>query len=124
VPDLTIHHSPTPTELPPMPIEPADLIREGSPEARGIVLHQTPDKKITSGIWSCTTGVFDWTYTWDEFIRVLEGEVVMTEKETGESRTLKPGDCAHFPNGLEVTWKVIQPIKKFFVLRTDEPLTL
>ena len=108
--------------LPEMPLEESQ-ITAGSPVARGTVTFQTEDKKVSSGYWSCTPGEFDWEFTWDEFVHVLEGEVIITEAG-GSSYTLKANDTAHFPLGLKTHWQVTKEIKKFFVVRTSEPLEL
>lgn len=107
-------------ELPEMPIEPSWIL-EGAPEARGRVLVQSADKLVSSGLWSCTAGVFKWEFGWDEFVHVLEGEVTVTE-EDGETYTLRPGDTAHFPIGLKTRWQVPEFVKKVFTLRTPQPL--
>ena len=108
--------------LPDMPIEPS-WIEEGSPVARGTILTQSADKKVSSGLWTCEPGKFQWTFGWDEFVHVLEGKVTITE-ENGPTHTLGPGQMAHFPLGLKAHWHVIEPVKKFFVIRTPEPLEL
>jgi uncharacterized cupin superfamily protein len=113
----------TPTgPLPDMPIDP-ELITAGQPIARGAVVNQSADKTLSSGLWTCEPGQFDWTYTWDEFVHILEGEVIITE-EGGQSYTVGPGDMAHFPIGLKAHWQVIKTVRKFFVLKTPEPLEL
>ncbi len=106
--------------LPDMPIDP-EWIKEGNPVARGAILTQSADRKMSSGLWTCEPGRFEWTFGWDEFVHVLEGEVTITE-EGGESYTLGPGDMAHFPIGLKAHWDVKRPMRKFFVIRTPEPL--
>ena len=108
--------------LPDMPID-AALITAGNPVARGTVLNQSSDKTLSSGLWTCEPGEFDWSYTWDEFVYVFEGEVTITE-EGGKSYTVSPGDMAHFPLGLKAHWKVVKAVRKFFVLKTPEPLEL
>lgn len=110
--------------LPNMLIEPSS-ITEGKPLARGIILNQSADKKVSNGFWSCTVGKFNWTFAWDEFITILEGHVVITEAgDGGRSYTLNVGDAAHFPLGLVAHWHVVEPVKKFFVIRTPESLEL
>ena len=56
-------------ELPPMPIEPSWIVA-GTPTARGTVLVQSADKRVSSGLWECTAGQFQWTFGWDEFVPV------------------------------------------------------
>lgn len=109
-------------ELPEMPIEPSWII-DGSPQARGMVLVQSADKLLSSGIWSCTAGRFNWEFAWDEFVHILEGEATITE-EGGDSYTLQPGDTAHFPIGVKTQWHVPDFVKKAFTIRTPEPFEL
>ena len=102
---------------------PDDQILEGEPEARMWISAQSPDLKVTQGVWDCSAGKFTWNYTWDEFVFVLEGEAVVVD-EGGERRTFKAGDYVHFPSGLSATWHVPSYVRKTFVLRTPEPLEL
>jgi len=114
--------SATAGDLPDMPIEPSWVL-EGNPQAKGTVLLQSADKLISHGLWSCTAGKFNWTFGWDEFVYILEGEATITD-EAGNSHTLKPGDSAHFPIGLKTEWHVPDFVKKSFTLRTPEPFEL
>jgi uncharacterized protein len=109
-------------ELPDMPIEPSWIL-EGNPRARGTVLVQSNDKLLSSGLWECTAGRFNWTFGWDEFIHVLEGEVRITE-DGGDSYSLRQGDFVHFPLGLKTEWHVPQYVRKAFTLRTPEPFEM
>jgi len=109
--------------LPDMPIDPS-WIKEGDPIARGTVLNQCEDKRVSSGIWSCEPGKFEWTFAWDEFVHVLAGEADITEDGTRNTVTLRAGDMVHFPLGMKAHWHVKQPFRKFFVIRTPEPFEL
>lgn len=104
----------------PMPIEPAWII-EGTPTARGTILLQSADHKISYGGWDCTAGKFHWIFSWDEFVHIQEGEVTITD-ESGQSVTLRRGDLAHFPVGMKTVWHVPHYVRKVFTLRTAEPL--
>ena len=106
-----------------MPIEPS-WIKEGNPVARGAVLTQSADKRVSSGLWSCEPGQFEWTFSWDEFVHVLEGEVDITAEGSEHKQTLRAGDMAHFPLGTNAHWHGKQAIRKFFVIRTPEPFEL
>ena len=108
--------------LPDMPIN-ADWIREGDPKAKGTILLQSEDQKLSSGFWECSPGKFIWIFGWDEFARLSEGEVTITE-EGGETYTLTAGDVVHFPLGLKTHWHVKKTVKKVFFIRTPEPLRL
>lgn len=97
------------------------MITAGNPVARGAIQTQTADRKLSSGLWTCESGEFDWTFTWDEFVFVPEGEVTITA-EGGKSHSLGPNDMARFPLGLKTHWKVTKPIRKYFVARPPESL--
>ena len=123
MPKLVIKAAKTPQgTLPPMPIEPS-WIKKGNPVARGTILLQSADQRVSSGLWSCEPGEFEWTFSWDEFTHLLEGEVTIAEAG-GESYTMRPGDMAHFPIGLKTHWQVKKTVRKFFVIRTPEPLKI
>ena len=62
-----------------MPI-PAEWIHEGTPQARGVVRIQSADQKQSAGLWECTEGKFEWTFTWYETTHILEGEVTIQEE--------------------------------------------
>ena len=120
----TLQSAPPPAEpLPAMPIEPS-WIKDGNPVARGTVLTQSADKCVSSGLWSCEPGRFEWTFGWDEFVHLLEGEVEIREDGTDHALTLRPGDMAHFPLGMKTYWHVKQAVRKFFVIRTPDPFEL
>jgi len=102
---------------------PATAITEGKPVARIWVATQSPDLKLTQGVWDCTAGKWNWDYTWDEFVMILEGEAIISPVG-GKPFTLRVGDFASFPLGLKVEWHVPKYVKKTFVLRTPEPFKL
>lgn len=111
-----------PDNLPDMPIDPA-WIQEGEPTARGAIVTQSADKRVSGGYWQCSEGRFEWTFGWDEFAHVFEGKVAI-EEDGGDSYTLGPGDTVHFPAGLKTHWHVMEPVRKYFVIRTADPLEL
>jgi uncharacterized cupin superfamily protein len=49
------------TDLTPLPIEPT-WIKAGAPFARAITLSQSPDTRLTAGLWDCTAGTFTWIF--------------------------------------------------------------
>lgn len=120
---LTARHVRASSEpLPPMPLAP-ESIREGTPQAFGRILLQSDDKRISSGLWECTPGRFTWDFTWDEFVHVHVGHVVVTT-EDGRRIELRAGDFAAFPRGLKTEWQVLERVRKTFTVRTPEPLEL
>jgi uncharacterized protein len=108
--------------LDPWPI-PADQIKAGEPVAKGMVIARSDDRKTFTGVWECTPGSFEWSYTWDETISVVAGRVTITDK-AGASQVFQAGDVAHFPIGLEATWTVQETIRKVYALISPVPLDL
>lgn len=107
-------------ELPDMPL-PEGAIIEGECHARGVVLMQSGDRKQSAGLWSCTGGKFNWVSPWWETVRILEGEVTISE-EGGPTYTLKAGDFGHVPLGAKTVWTVPEFVKKVFFVVTEDPL--
>ena len=102
---------------------PAEQIREGAPKSKVWVTSQSADRKLTHGVWHCTACQFTWDYTWDEFVMILDGEVIITDAD-GESHTLRTGDCAYFSPGLKTTWHIPVSVKKVFTIRSPAALEL
>ena len=101
---------------------PKEQILGGRPAARIWISAQSADQKTTQGVWDCAAGQFRWSYAWDEFVVILEGEVTIASD--GDKVTLRAGDHAHFPLGLQAIWTVPKYVKKTFVIRTPEPLAV
>jgi uncharacterized protein len=97
------------------------VIVSGTPEATGKITFQTNDKLISSGVWTCSAGVFDLSFGWDEMSYILEGEVSI-ESSGGSPLKIKAGDFFFIPKGSKTRWVVTKPIKKVFFLRSPEPL--
>lgn len=84
--------------------EPADHVR---------VDVDQPDEKYCAGVWSVEVGEFDLTYGSTEFVTVLHGRVVVSQR--GESHELVPGDAFFTRKGETVRWKVLEPLTKAFI---------
>ena len=102
---------------------PSDDIISGQPDARGMFLWQTDDKRIGSGVWTCTPGTFRADYAWDETAQILEGRVTITDDD-GDIVTLGPGDLFFVPIGSKTTWVVHEAVRKSFHLRANDPVEL
>ena len=98
---------------------PSDLLVEGAPVARAWTSAKSPDQLVSQGVWECTAGKFRWAYTSDEFVMILEGEVIVTP-QTGDPLVLRAGDFGYFPAGLAVEWHVPQYVRKTYVQRDAE----
>lgn len=102
--------------LEPDPIPP-DWILEGQPVARSKLLVGSSDEMASTHMWDCTAGRFNWFYTVDEVIHVVEGSVIV-EDTAGEQRHLQSGDTFLFPAGTRFHWTVPRYIRKIAFLHS------
>lgn len=68
-------------------------------------------------MWDCTAGCFNWFYTVDEVIHVIEGSVIV-EDPAGVRRQLQAGDTFLFPAGARFQWTVPHYIRKIAFLHS------
>jgi hypothetical protein len=101
--------------LEPAPIVSADVI-SGAPVARSRQLSSSGDGRLTTHLWECTAGTFNWHFGVDEIVQIVEGEVRIDDP-AGDVRVLRAGDVAHFPRGTTAVWTVPEYVLKFAVLR-------
>jgi len=90
-------------------INPAWVL-SGEPRPRGMALVSTRDGNATTNFWECTAGRFEWHYSWDETVLILEGEVRITDAKG--TVTLRAGDVAQFNAGSAYLWEVDRYVKK------------
>jgi uncharacterized cupin superfamily protein len=100
----------------PRPID-ASQIEEGMPVARYHPFSESPDKRLSSGLWECSAGKFKVTFWLDEIVHILDGEVTVRQTNDGVTYTLREGDTAYFPLGLVTSWHVPRFVRKFYVVR-------
>lgn len=63
-------------------------------------------------IWEKEVSTFDHVYEGDEECLFIEGEVII--RTSAGNYTILPGDFVIFKDGLECTWDVIRPVKKYY----------
>jgi len=101
------------------PIHP-DWILEGKPVARIELLSSSADGTANTYFWDCTAGRFNWYYSFDETLHVLEGSVTLKDP-AGTSRLVVAGDTIFFPAGSRAEWTVDRYIRKLAFCRTPLP---
>jgi uncharacterized cupin superfamily protein len=92
-------------------------ILEGEPDARCVFTAKSADDGAAAGFWACGVGRYQFVFDYDEFVYLVEGEVVITEVGGDRSYTLTAGDTAHFPQGTTSIWQVTRRMTKYFVAR-------
>jgi len=66
-------------------------------------------------IWQKEVSKFDWFYSETEECYFLEGKVTIHCKD--ESIDIQKGDFVIFPQGLECTWEIKEPVRKHYNFR-------
>ncbi len=65
-------------------------------------------------IWEKEVPEFEWHYDERETCYILESRVRVEPRGGGEPVEFGPGDLVTFPEGLDCTWKVRQPVRKHY----------
>jgi len=99
---------------------PASWILEGGPIARVALLSSSADGTASTYYWDCTAGRFNWYYSFDETLHILEGSVRL-KAPSGSPRTVVAGDIIFFPAGSQAEWTVDKYIRKLAFCRTPLP---
>lgn len=63
-------------------------------------------------IWQKDASTFDWQYTDKETCLLIEGKVTVSDGT--DSVTFGPGDMVVFPQDLECTWQITEPVRKHY----------
>lgn len=90
----------------------------GSRKQNGLILFEDKAHGLSAGVWeqgANETRWFDWPV--NEFMTVLEGEVVIEEE--GRATSVKAGESFILPKGTRCRWTQPVPVKKFFVIHED-----
>src|SRR6266436_6604506 len=103
----------------PNPIH-AAWILDGKPVARVELLSSSADGTASTYFWDCTAGRFNWFYSFDETLHILEGSVRL-KAPSGSSRMVVAGDTIFFPAGSQAEWTVDKYIRKLAFCRTPLP---
>jgi uncharacterized cupin superfamily protein len=101
------------------PINPSWILA-GTPIARVALLSRSADGTASTYYWDCTAGRFNWYYSFDETLHILEGSVTL-KAPSGESRLVVAGDIVFFPAGAQAEWTVDKYIRKLAFCRTPLP---
>jgi uncharacterized protein len=106
-------------DLHPAPIEPSWVI-DGDPQARARQLYKSLDRQLWTVVWECTEGRFNWHYSVDETILILEGSIVL-ESDVLPPTRYSAGDTILFRKGAHARWHVEGYVKKLAVFHRVLP---
>ncbi|MFH1715968.1 MAG: cupin domain-containing protein [Planctomycetota bacterium] len=86
------------------------------PTVKDVIVKKPSDTEAAAckawPIWQCEPSKFDWAYTEKETCLLIEGKVTVTDGK--DSVTFGPGDLVVFPEDLECTWNVQEPVRKHY----------
>ena len=107
-------------ELKNCPINPSWILA-GLPNARIAMLSDgSSDASAFTVLWDCTAGRFNWFYSIDETVYILEGAVTLT-LPSGAIRRLVAGSSYFFGRGTQAQWQIDSYVRK--VAFCHEPMS-
>lgn len=120
--ELSIRFGTSATNFVPNPINSAWIL-DGQPQARIELLSSSADGTASTYFWDCTAGRFNWFYSFDETLHILEGEVTLKDP-AGQSYRVASGDIVFFPAGSNAEWTVDRYVRKLAFCRTPVPASV
>jgi uncharacterized protein len=102
------------------PIQP-NWILEGTPTARIQSISASADGTSNTCFWDCTAGRFNWFYSFDETLHILEGGFTLKDLLSGTTREVVAGDIIYFPQGAQAEWTIQKYVRKLAFCRTALP---
>ncbi len=66
-------------------------------------------------LWSSPVRTFPWEYAEKEVCYIIKGRALVVTPD-GEEVEIKAGDLVTFHKGLKCTWKVLEPVEKYYKL--------
>ncbi len=95
----------------------SDVI-SGFRKQNGAILFEDKAHGLSAGVWEQGANESRWIdWPVNEFMTVLEGEVVIVEE--GRTTSVKAGESFILPKGTRCRWTQPGPVKKFFVIHED-----
>lgn len=68
-----------------------------------------------AGVWTCTPGTMKLTdYPFNEMAVIIEGRIVVTDEDSGETKEFGPGDGLAIRKGFRGTWTMPEKVLKRF----------
>jgi uncharacterized cupin superfamily protein len=95
---------------------PIPTMIEGESHTSGVLLHKGENGENESGIWQCTPGFWRCVVTRDEFCHFMRGRCTYIADD-GEVIEITPDTIAFFRQGWSGTCRVIETIRKVYMIR-------
>ena len=112
--DLSAFHALATMDLGPMSAKPTSI--EGNQMEASVAVTSHNGGKVEIGVWECTPGRFTADRSKSaEFCHFIAGKVEMTHAD-GTKSLLGPGDAIDLPLGWKGEWRVIEHVRKLYVI--------
>lgn len=120
MPSATVIRIDRETPLETWPDFPESEISSGTRASRGKMLLEDAAVGLRIGLWEAEANLGRWMdWPCDEFMVILEGEVVMVEAD--RETVIGPGECFFIPKGRRCIWNQAGYVKKIMVLFDVSP---
>lgn len=104
-------------DLGPMAPKPTSI--DGNQMEAAVTLATHDGGRVEIGVWECTPGRFTADRsTSAEFCHFIAGKVELTHAD-GRVESLGPGDAINLPLGWKGEWRVIDHVRKLYVITAD-----
>lgn len=95
-------------------IDPSAVTKGSGVWEKTRVLYADKTGELTVGVWESSSGAWNVLTTEDEYVRVLEGQIRLTDK-AGETKTFGVGDSFFVPENFDGEWENIGTVRKIFM---------
>jgi uncharacterized protein len=107
-------------QMPLGPFAPKPTSVEGDQMEASVTLCSHNGGQVEIGVWECTPGRFTADRSKSaEFCHFIAGRVEMTHAD-GRKQLLGPGDAVDLPLGWKGEWRVIEQVRKLYVITTAQ----
>lgn len=112
---LKLTHFPTADTQPAFDHPRPDRLEEGNPLRT--TWNHYEDKGVSAGLWACEPGAWRIAFAQgkDEFFHVIEGRIRISDSE-GNEKEFGPGDAGVIPAGFTGVFRVLQAVRKHYVI--------
>lgn len=86
----------------------------GAPAYAYTMLYSSASGEFNAGIYECTAGSWNVSYTEDEFCTLLEGEVRLSGDD-GALQVYQAPQSFVIPAGFNGIWEAVTPVRKYFI---------
>lgn len=114
MPDFATHLAMAQIDVGPFAPKPTTI--EGDQQEASVDLWVSLDGRVSIGVWECTPGRFTADRSAStEFCHFLAGRVEMTHPD-GRVQVFGPGDAITLPQGWKGVWRVVEHVRKIYVI--------